>query len=282
MPKTLLIVFYSLILHLESSAFTQVKQDTIPTVFTYKKIDTLDLNLTIYKPAGFSANKNYPAIIFFFGGGWVNGNITQFKNQALYFASRGMITVLCDYRVSSRNHSTPFDAVADAKSAIRFLRSNARKLNIDSKRIAAAGGSAGGHLAAAADLTKLEDPSANLNVSARPDALVLFNPVFNNGPGEYGYDRIGERYPEISPFHNITKGAAPAIVFFGTKDKLVSVETAKSYKSKMEENGNRCELYFYEDQPHGFFNKGEYYIQTLRKADIFLESLGYIHGKPTI
>ncbi|MBE9461545.1 alpha/beta hydrolase [Dyadobacter subterraneus] len=282
MLKTLLIVFCSLTLHLKSLAFEQVKQDTIPTILTYKKIDTLDLNLTIYKPADFSTNKKYPAIIFFFGGGWINGNISQFKNQALYFASRGMIAVLCDYRVASRNHTSPFDAVADAKSAIRYLRLNATNLHIDPKRIAAAGGSAGGHLAAAADLTKLEDSSADRTISARPNALVLFNPVFNNGPGEYGYDRIGERYPEISPFHNITKGAAPTIVFFGTKDKLVSVETAKAYQSKMKQNGNRCDLYFYPEQVHGFFNKGEYYLKTLNQADIFLESIGYIRGKPTI
>jgi acetyl esterase len=258
------------------------EQDTIPAVEVFKKIDTLNLHLNIYRPDGFNPASKHPAIIFFFGGGWVGGSTKQFHKQSLYFASRGMVAVTAEYRVSSRNKTTPFEAVADAKSAIRFLRDNATRLGIDPKRIAAAGGSAGGHLAAAADLTKLDEPSENLKVSSRPNALILFNPVFNNGPGEYGYDRIGERYPEISPYHNIREGAAPTVVFLGTKDKLVSVHTAKSYQSKMIENRNRCELFLYEGQVHGFFNTGEYYLKTVREADIFLESLGYIRGKPTL
>jgi acetyl esterase len=261
---------------------TSAQSDTIPAIRVYKKIDTLSLQLRIFRPAGFDASKKYPAIVFFFGGGWLNGSISQFQKQATYLASRGMVAILADYRVASRHHTTPFECVADGKSAIRYIRQHSTELGIDPDRIAAAGGSAGGHVAAAADLTKLDEPAEDQHISSRPNALVLFNPVFNNGPGEYGYDRIKDRFPEISPFHNIVKGAAPTVVFFGTKDKLVSVQTAEAYKSKMLEAGNRCELFLYPDQPHGFFNKGESFTQTLRQADIFLESLGYIQGKPTI
>ncbi|WP_439584953.1 alpha/beta hydrolase [Dyadobacter bucti] len=262
--------------------FSIAQQDTIPAIRTYKKIDTLNLQLKIFKPVGFDASKKYPAIVFFFGGGWVGGNIGQFQKQAIYLASRGMVTILADYRVASRHHTTPFECAADGKSAIRYVRQHSAELGIDPNRIAAGGGSAGGHVAAATDLTKLDEPSEDLTVSSRPNALVLFNPVFNNGPGEYGYDRIKDRFPEISPFHNIAKGAAPTVVFLGTKDKLISVPTAEAYKAKMLEAGSRCELFLYPDQPHGFFNKGESFTQTLRQTDIFLESLGYIKGKPTI
>jgi acetyl esterase len=256
-------------------------QDTIPTIVTYKKIDTLSLNLSIYKPSGTLEQGARPAIVFFFGGGWIGGNIKQFKKQALYLASRGMVAILADYRVASRHQSTPFDAVRDAKSAIRFLRTNSARFHIDPNRIVAAGGSAGGHVAVAADLTSLDEPAEERSISSRPNALALFNPVFNNGPGQYGYDRIGDRYPEISPYHNIRAGAAPAIVFLGTKDQLVSVETAKAYQAKMQEMGNQLELHLYEDQVHGFFNSGTYYEQTLRLTDIFLAKLGYIQGRPT-
>lgn len=262
--------------------FSIAQQDTIPAIRTYKKIDTLNLQLKIFRPAGFDASKKYPAIVFFFGGGWVGGNIGQFQKQAIYLASRGMVTILADYRVASRHHTTPFECVADGKSAIRYVRQHSAELGIDPNRIAAGGGSAGGHVAAATDLTKLDEPSEDLTVSSRPNALVLFNPVFNNGPGEYGYDRIKDRFPEISPFHNIAKGAAATVVFLGTKDKLISVPTAEAYKAKMLEAGSRCELFLYPDQPHGFFNKGESFTQTLRQTDIFLELLGYIKGKPTI
>ncbi len=259
------------------------KNDSVTV--TYKKPGTSDLKLKIYYPANFDAGKDYPAIIFFFGGGWINGNPDQFINHARYFSGRGLIAVLADYRVSSRHQTTPFEAVKDGRSAIRFLRANHKKYNIAKNKIIAAGGSAGGHVAAAADLTSLDDEGEDLTISARPDALVLFNPVFDNGPGGYGYDRIGSRYPEISPMHNIKKGAAPAIVFLGTKDNLVSVKTAELYKSKMQEAGSRCDLYLYPDQKHGFFNYSDdlkYFKETVQQADIFLESLGYIKSKPTI
>jgi len=97
----------------------------------------------------------------------------------------------------------------------------------------ASGGSAGGHLAAAAaNVPGLNDPNDNLKISAIPNALVLYNPFFDNGPTGYGYERIGERYPEISPIHNIRKKAPPSTVFLGTKDQLIPVETAKLFKQK--------------------------------------------------
>lgn len=269
-----------------------VYSQTIPGFeeYTYKQIDTITLKLFVKNPDNFNQKMEYPTIVFFFGGGWNSGKVTQFKPHAEYLSSRGMIAVLADYRVKTRHQATPFDAVADAKSAIRFLRQNSKKLNIDKEKIAASGGSAGGHLAAAAaTVSGLNDPNDNLKVSAKPNALVLYNPVFDNGPTGYGYERVGERYPEISPIHNIDKFTPPTIVFLGTKDHLIPVETAKLYQQKMEAAGNRCDLFLYEDQKHGFFNFREdskdgnrYFTETLVQTDLFLESIGYLRGKPTL
>jgi acetyl esterase len=251
-------------------------------LLTYKQVDTTQLKIKVYKPFAYRKNKRYAAIIFFFGGGWNRGRMSQFEPQAKYFASRGMVAVVADYRVFSRHKTTPFEAVTDAKSAIRYLRVNARKLNIHPNKIVASGGSAGGHLAVAADLTNLEEPSENSAISSRPDALVLFNPVINTGPGGYGFDRVKHRYAEISPYHNIVPGAAPTIIFLGTNDAVTSVGTAQDYRNKMKQNGNRCELFLYEEQIHGFYMNPKSLKETLREADIFLQSLGYIKGKPTI
>lgn len=248
----------------------------------YKQINSTTLHLYIINPSNFNTRKTYPVFIFFYGGGWVNGDINQFERQAKYFASRGLVTVLADYRTAKKNNTTPFEAVRDAKSAIRYLRIHADSLHINPAKIIAGGGSAGAHLAAAADLTQLEDKGENLQISSRPNALVLYNPVFDNGPDGYGYERIGNRYPEISPLHNIKAGAAPTIVFLGTKDKLVPVATAELYKKKMKEAGNRCDLFTYQDQQHGFFNSEAYFYKTVKEADIFLTSLGYLKGKPKI
>ncbi len=150
-----LLIFLFLSIHFNSYSQPIPSFEKQPLVVTYKEIDTLKLTLFLYFPEEYSKSKQYPAIVLFFGGGWLNGNIKQFEKQAKYFASRDMIAVLADYRIFKNHQTTPFEAVKDAKSAIRYLRNNSKSFTIDPKRIAAGGGSAGGHLAAAADLTML-------------------------------------------------------------------------------------------------------------------------------
>ncbi len=249
------------------------------TVVTYKTIDTVSLQLSVFYPETAGRQKASPAIIFFFGGGWNSGSVTQFEPHAKYFSSLGMVTVLADYRVKQRHGTTPFEAIADARSAMRFLRSNATALHIDPEKIVASGGSAGGHLAAATAFLKgPDDPGDDMSVSTVPFALVLYNPVIDNGPEGYGYDRIGRRYTEVSPAHNVRKGAPPAIFFLGTEDDLIPVATAQKFKQDMETVGSRCDLFLYEGQKHGFFNfrNSEYYQKTLAETERFLRSLGLI------
>src|SRR5690606_14792278 len=120
--------------------------------------------------------------------------------------------------------------------------------------------------------------------NARPNALVLFNPVFNNGPGYFGYERFQDRYMEISPYHNIKKGAAPTIVFLGTADNLIPVKVAEDYKQKMESVKSRCDLFLYEGQKHGFFNYkpvlgNKYYDETLKEVTLFLQDLSLLKSE---
>lgn len=251
----------------------------------YKSVDSTDLQLDIYYPSDTGRDTVYPAMVFFFGGGWNGGNVNQFKNHAQYFAKRGIVCFLADYRVKSRQGTSPFEALEDAKSAIRYVRKNAGKHRVDPDKIIASGGSAGGHLAAATAL--IDDLNATHTdsfVSCIPNALVLFNPVIDNGPGGYGFERIGSKYKDFSPLHNIHQGAPPTIIFLGTKDRLIPVETVQYYKVVMEKVGSRCDVHLYEGEGHGFFNfsQQESYQATVREADCFLRSLGYIHGKPNI
>ncbi|GAB2487837.1 alpha/beta hydrolase [Algoriphagus taiwanensis] len=270
---TILGLIFCLFLSLSSVAQEKV---------VYKTIDTLELSLEVYRPDGKPDENGFPAMVFFFGGGWTGGTTAQFEPQAKYFSERGIVCFLAEYRVSSRNQTTPFESLQDAKSAMRFIRSNADKFQIDPNKIIASGGSAGGHLAAATALIDgYNDPTDDLNVSSKPAALVLFNPVIDNGPGGYGFERIGEAYKDFSPLHNIQEGAPPTVIFLGTNDNLIPVETMKYYQTVMEKVESRCELFLYEGQPHGFFNyrNFEFYEKTLRKADEFLQSLGYLDSK---
>ncbi len=251
----------------------------------YKQIDSTELFLDVYYPEQGEASKTYPAMIFFFGGGWLGGRTNQFKKYAEYFSKRGIVCFLADYRTKKSSKTTPFESLKDAKSAIRFIRKNAVRFHIDSTKIIAAGGSAGGHLAAATALIQnYNEDSDDLSVSCIPDALVLFNPVIDNGPGGYGYERIGDDYKEFSPLHNIKKGAPPTIMFFGTNDRFVPVVTAEYYKLVMDKVESRCDLKIYEGEKHGFFNykNFESYKEIVLETDKFLTSLGYLNKEPIV
>jgi acetyl esterase len=251
----------------------------------YKQIDTTKLFMEIHYPETINTAKKYPAIVFYFGGGWNSGSIKQFEPHAQYFSRRGMICILVDYRVKNRQQTTPFESLKDAKSAIRYIRVHADKYHIDTSKIVASGGSAGGHLAAATALIDdYNEDTDNMSVSCIPNALVLFNPVIDNGPGGYGYDRIGDAYKSFSPLHNIKNRAPPTILFLGTEDNLIPVETTKYYQIVMSRVESRCELHLYEGQGHGFFNykNFEYYKKTVFEVDEFLQSLGYLNKSPII
>ncbi|MBW8035325.1 MAG: alpha/beta hydrolase fold domain-containing protein [Planctomycetes bacterium] len=254
---------------------------------TYKTVTGTDgsdvkLKLHVFNPQGHKPGDNRPAIVLFFGGGWKGGSPQQFYRQSDYLASRGMVAISAEYRVRKKHGTSPQECVKDAKSAIRWVRKNASQMGIDPKKLTAGGGSAGGHVAAACGTVKgFNEEGEDTSVSCRPNALVLFNPVFDNGPEGYGYDRVKEYWQQFSPMHSIDKHTPPTVVFLGTKDTLIPVATAKKYKKLMEKASVRCDLHLYEDQRHGFFNEARYY-ETLLEADRFLISLGYLSGKPTL
>lgn len=250
-------------------------------IIQYKTIgkDTLFLELYLSKRNSEEKQKKLGAMVFFFGGGWYTGNRSHFLNHAKYFSNRGLACFLADYRTKEKYNTTPFEAVKDAKSVMRYIRDNAERWNIDPGKIIASGGSAGGHLAlATALIDDYNENDDNLSISPIPNALVLFNPVLDNGPGGFGYQRVKSNFHAFSPLHNIRKGAPPTIIFLGTDDKHIPVATAKYFKVVMERVGSKCDLRLYEGQKHGFFNYSnkEYYQRTLLEADFFLQSLGYI------
>ncbi len=250
-------------------------------VITFKTIDTCSLEMFVYRPDNFNPKKKHPAVVFFFGGGWQSGTPTQFQYQAMDLAKEGMVAITVEYRTAKSHGVNPTECVKDAKSAMRFVRENAKKLGIDPNKIVGSGGSAGGHLAAATALCgEFNHEDDNLKVDCRPNALVLFNPVIDNSDKGYGYSRVKQFFPAISPMHNITADAPPTIFMVGTKDKYIPVATAEEYARLMEEAGARCDLHIYEDQPHGFFNNwgkpNPYYDQTMEVTKDFLVSLKYI------
>ncbi|MBN1351759.1 alpha/beta hydrolase [candidate division KSB1 bacterium] len=256
----------------------------------YKRVDGIELNIYIFKPPGHQAIDRRPAVVFFHGGGWLHGSSQQFFPQCEYLAARGIVAMSADYRVKTRDNATPYDCVADAKSAVRWIRKNATRLGIDPRRIAASGGSAGGHLAAAAGVVPgFDEIGEDIRVSSIPDALVLFNPPLVLAPYKNFYpanlakykERIGEHPEQISPIHCITSNCPPTIIFHGEEDQLVPIETVSMYANAAKSSGNRCELVTFPNCGHGFFNfrpeaTNEMFYETMTRTLQFLTSLGWL------
>jgi acetyl esterase/lipase len=267
----------------------------------YKKVGDKELLLHVFEPPGHKAADHRPAIVFFHGGAWNIGDPNQFYTQCAYLAQRGMWAASVQYRLmpipkktddpvpdAVRSAKSIGDCVADAKAAVRHVREHAKELGIDPERIAAGGGSAGGHLAAAAAVLPEIDPKDRKTlvgkkpnvqclpeidpkastVSSKPNLLVLFNPP------------IGADFSNYLDLEYFTKETPPSIWFYGTKDKMVKSGPACVAQGK--NVGFSVEVYMAEDQGHGFFNNQPWTDRTMYQVDRFLAKNGYVKGDPTI
>jgi acetyl esterase/lipase len=267
--------------------YSQVPEDQ-PEVHTkvYKTIGWTKLKLYIYQPSEHNDQEQLPSVVFFHGGGWGGGHAWQFVPQCKYLAERGIVAISVEYRVRKRQGVTPFECVADAKSAIRWVRVHANELGIDKDRIAAGGGSAGGHLAACTALIKgLDEIDDDLNISSVPNALVLFNPVLDVPEILHILPKkiikaFEGRETEISPIHHIVVGAPPTIIFHGTADDNVPFHQTTRFCEEMKKYGNQCEVLPFEGLGHGFFNyykgKNPSFIATMENTVKFFISIGYL------
>ena len=283
-----------------TSAQDQQRKRTYPpsmkgcTEEVYKQLGDAKLKLYVFTPKTHEGNESRPAIVFFFGGGWKGGSPQQFEQHCRYLSGRGMIAITADYRVSSRHKTKATACVADGKSAIRWVRKNAARLGVDPDRIIAAGGSAGGHVAACTSIIDgFEDGRDDQAISSKPNALALFNPalVLSNVAGEELIssekaktleDRMGTAPKNLSPYHNLDSNLPPTIVFHGTADETVLFRSAELFAAKAKKLGGDIVLDAYKDQGHGFFNygrsKNEFYLATALSLDRFLVDRGLLEG----
>jgi len=202
----------------------------------------------------------------------------------------GIVCFSVEYRLSIDNGVTPsktispIECLMDAKSAIRWVRENAGKFHIDKNKIAAAGQSAGGHLAlATAMIDEYNEKSDNLAVSCCPNAILLFSACVNTVEG--WCDRLladhRTKIWSISPAHNIRAGLPPMIEFHGTDDEQVPKWTVQYFESDMKKEGNYFEQHMYEGRKH-YLGDGEqkysryYDDEILKIADNFLRKFNLL------
>ena len=250
-------------------------------VVVYRKTEQAELGMEIFRPKGWKEGDSRSAVVFFFGGGWVGGSTAQFHPQATRLASLGMVAYCADYRVQSRHKTSPFEAVADAKAAIRSIWRNAKSQGVNRDQIVAAGGSAGGHLAACCGLVTGYDEVGEGEPAFIPAAMALFNPVIDTSRKGYGYGKLKQRYREISPVEHVHALAVPTLVLVGSADTTTPPAGHKLFKARMDERGRSCSLFVSEGQKHGFFNpRGDnsQYWMTMERVEEFLRKEGLVES----
>jgi acetyl esterase/lipase len=215
----------------------------------YGRVGDRALQLDLYSPE--KIDKPAPALIFIHGGGWKNGNRTDYKIYTVHFAKLGYVVATVGYRFVNE---APFPAcVQDVKCAVRYLRAHAAELKIDPDRMAAIGGSAGGHLAMmlgyTPNLPELEGDGGWPGVSSAVAAVVdEYGPTDFTVPFaridptitgfiQKSYAEAPERYELASPIAHVTKNSPPTLIIHGTIDDIVPIAQSDKLAEKFKELG---------------------------------------------
>jgi acetyl esterase/lipase len=253
----------------------------------YARYGARELKLDLFLPN--SGAGPFPAVVYVHGGGWRGGNKGAFRRQAAHMATKGFAGACIEYRLSGE--ATWPAAIHDAKAAVRWVGAHAAEYRIDKQRIGAAGGSAGGHLAALLGTThklrELEGGGGNPGESSRVNAVAAFNPAVDlvsfgkvtnaNATGAVfaflgkSYDADPALWALATPITHVDKTSAAFLFLHGTADTTVPYQQSVDMLNKLKAAQVPAEIFTAEGAAHGFFNRAPWYEATLKRMEEFFK-----------
>ncbi len=251
--------------------------------FSYKQTPEGELRIFFKMPAGWSERDKRPVMIFFFGGGWSGGSPFACVKEADHFTKSGIVVGLADYRVRNRQGTMLDKCAEDARSAVRWVRSNCEKLGADPNRLIVGGGSAGGHIAACtANPNAPNSGTDDASISCAPNALLLYYPVASlvDGNRSFAFKRLlgDELAMKLSPAQNVTKAWPKTIMFSGTAD--IELANGILLHDKAKAFDVTFELYLAEGHGHGVMRTEARDFAWLDYATDFFSRIGIIDKQP--
>jgi acetyl esterase/lipase len=252
------------------------KDPPVPDTVSYEKDieytnpDNQHLQLNLARPK--ASSEPLPCVLCIHGGGFRAGNRAGYNAQIIRLAEKGYVAVTASYRLAPKY---PFPAaIHDTKAAVRWLRANAKKYNIDPDRIGVTGGSAGGHLAqflgVTGDVKEFEGDGGNPEQSSKVKCVVnVYGPSdFTKSYGKSvdaaevlplflggNLEKARPLHIRASPLYWVTPNASPTLDIHGTEDKYVAFEQAEWMVDKLKAAGVEAELLKLEGAGHGFKGK---------------------------
>lgn len=185
--------------------------------------------------------------MFVHGGGWHGGDPYVHIRHAHGLAARGYVAAVISYRLGAEAGWPA--SLEDVQAAVRWVRDNAAAIGADPDRIAVAGGSAGGHLAAMMAL----DPDTVVK------AAVLWYPateltgfIEQDDLREMVESYFGDQLVEASPVNRVHPGARPMLSMTGDLDPLTTVEMVRRFHETLDEAGAPNRLVVFEGRSHAF------------------------------
>ena len=244
----------------------------------FGKAGNTDLHLDIYKPSG--GPQKRMAMIHIHGGGFTAGSKDTLANRVAPFVGLGYVAIPVQYRLIGEARWPA--QIEDVKAAIRWTRANASSLEVDPEKIAVVGYSAGGHLALFAAGTanrpefegKNGTPGGSTQVAAccayypatevRPQPDGSANPLLPAGSDEAAHRAA-------SPLTYVAKAFPPTVIFHGTADVTIPLESSERLFKQFREVQVPAEFHAFEGVPHAFDSNPEFAKAAAELADFFID-----------
>ncbi len=262
-----------------------VKNVTVKENIKYTTEDDINLMLDVFSPLNI---RNAPCLIIIHGGGWRSGDRTHHHEMANVLASRGYVVITPSYRLST--HALYLAAVVDAKTSIRWTRSNAQSLGINPEKIALAGFSAGGQMAALVGTTNdetLYDRSETLKkISSKVASVIDLDGILafvhpESGEGDdskntsaatyyFGFPKTEkpELWNEASALNHVSAGDPPILFINSAQDRMHTGR--EDFINKLNTFGIYSEVHTF-NAPHTFCMLDEWFLPTIDLMDNFLK-----------
>lgn len=256
----------------------------------YSNANDEKLMLDVFYPKK-KSKKGYPAVLMIFGGGWRSGERSHNYPTAKLLADRGYVAVSADYTLST--HAPYPAAVHDLKTALRWMRANAKKYNIDTNKIATWGCSAGGQLAALLGTTngskKFEGNGEYQNFSSNVQAIVDVDGTFafihpesgegNDSKGKsaatlwFGFSKTErpDLWHEAAPLNNLSSKTPPVLFINSSVDRMHAGRDDAI--KKLNDWGIYSEVHTFPDAPHPFWLFNPWFEPTVNYTVSFLDKV---------
>lgn len=254
---------------------------------TYCIIDGYELKIDIFSPEK-KGKKPAAALLLIHGGGWRSGDKSQHHEMAIELASKGYVVLTPAYRLST--FALFPAAVLDVKTSLQWLNANAEKYHIDKSKIALAGYSAGGQMAAFIAATqnneKYESGSCQLEENTEVNAVIDIDGILafihpESGEGDdsksisaathyFGYNKFQnpELWNEGSALSHVD-ASFPPILFLNSSNARMHAGRDE-FIGKLNTYGINSEVHTFENAPHVFPLIDIWFTSTIDLIDRFL------------